>query len=150
MTPPPHLHELEAELMSELWTLGEGTSGQVRDSLNARSPRQRAYTTVLSVLTRLHDKGLLHRRRSGRADIYTPTLTEAEYRVRRAGVGAAFSACYDPPIREAQPNFIEFRHLAEVDGAKQRFAGQEFYGGGGVDKVRDARIGAVLVFDADA
>lgn len=85
MAPPPHLHELEAELMTELWTLGEGTSGQVRESLNARLPRQRAYTTVLSVLTRLHDKGLLHRRRSGRADIYTPTLTEAEYRLRRAG-----------------------------------------------------------------
>jgi predicted transcriptional regulator len=35
----------------------------------------------LSVLSRLHAKGLLDRRRFGRADIYIPALSEAEYRL---------------------------------------------------------------------
>ncbi len=85
MTTPPHLHELEAELMTELWRLGEGTARAVQQGLNARSERQRAYTTVLSVLTRLHVKGLLERRRTGRAHLYVPSLSQAEYRLARAG-----------------------------------------------------------------
>ncbi|MCK9900952.1 BlaI/MecI/CopY family transcriptional regulator [Frankia sp. Cpl3] len=42
-----------------------------------------AYTTVLTILTRMHDKGLLGRRRSGRAHAYSPVTDEAGMAVRR-------------------------------------------------------------------
>jgi len=82
-TPPP-LHELEMLVMAHLWRAGQATVRDTRDALNAGAARNRAYTTVLTVMTRLHAKGLLDRRRRGRSDVYLPTLTPREYRDRRA------------------------------------------------------------------
>lgn len=104
MSQPPALHELEAELMAELWRLGEGTARQVQHDLNAREARQRAYTTILSVLARLYTKGLLERRRHGRADVYVPRMGEAEYRLARAG--AEVSSLVDHFGDEALAHFV--------------------------------------------
>lgn len=63
--------------MDAVWRLGSGTVEQVRGAL---PPRYRgAYTTVQTVLNRLADRGFLARVRSGKAYVYRPKLTEAEY-----------------------------------------------------------------------
>lgn len=87
---PPQLHELEAEIMEEVWRLGEASVRKVLEALNARSSRPRAYTTVMTVMNRLDSKELLSRRREGRSDIYRARLTREEYFEARAGneVGA--------------------------------------------------------------
>ena len=41
VTPPP-LHALEAEIMEEIWRQTEATVHEVRNALNARSPKERA------------------------------------------------------------------------------------------------------------
>ncbi|MGH8905982.1 MAG: BlaI/MecI/CopY family transcriptional regulator [Egibacteraceae bacterium] len=38
-----------------------------------------AYTTVMTLLTRLHRKGLLRRRQEGKAYTYQPQVSDAEY-----------------------------------------------------------------------
>src|SRR3954447_16820296 len=81
---PPPLHDLEAEIMDAVWDLGEATVRQVMELLNERSPKDRAYTTFMTVVHRLDEKGLLVRRRAGKTDYYTPTVTRDEYRERRA------------------------------------------------------------------
>jgi predicted transcriptional regulator len=81
---PPPLHELEAEIMEELWTQGACTVRAVLDALNARSKPERAYTTILTVMQRLHAKELLRRERRGRRDVYVPALSRAEYAEARA------------------------------------------------------------------
>jgi predicted transcriptional regulator len=88
--PPPALHELESEVMEELWSRGAASVRDVLGALNRRSPSERAYTTVLTVMQRLDRKGLLRRTRDGRKDVYAPALTREEYaRARvRAEVGA--------------------------------------------------------------
>ncbi len=63
--------------MSVLWRQGSGTVEQVRSGLPPRS--RGAYTTVQTVLNRLHDRGLLSRRRDGQAFVYKPKLTESEF-----------------------------------------------------------------------
>ncbi len=83
---PPPLHELEAEVMDELWKRGESTVRDVLDALNGRAPQARAYTTVLTVMQRLHAKELLHRRWRGRLHVYSPVLSRAEYAETRAAV----------------------------------------------------------------
>src|ERR1700739_4351931 len=83
--PPPGLHELEAEIMEEVWRQGEATVKRVMDALNRKAKPPRAYTTYMTVMQRLDDKGLLDRTRSGRADTYTPTLSREEYQELRAG-----------------------------------------------------------------
>ena len=82
-TPPP-LHELEAEIMEEVWRLGEATVHDVRDALNGRSPKERAYTTVMTVMGRLHNKGMLERERRGRSDVYLARLDREQYLDARA------------------------------------------------------------------
>ena len=63
------LGELEAAVLSALW--GSAAPLSVRDVL-ARVKRRPAlaYTTVLTVLDRLHDKGLVTREKEGRAFLY--------------------------------------------------------------------------------
>jgi BlaI family transcriptional regulator, penicillinase repressor len=84
-TVPPVLHELEAEIMEEVWRQGETTVKLVMDALNRKAKPPRAYTTYMTVMRRLNDKGLLDRRRTGRRDAYVPTLSREEYQELRAG-----------------------------------------------------------------
>jgi len=81
---PPGLHEFESELMELMWELGECNVRSVLHELNARSPKERKYTTVMTTLARLGKKGLLVRRREGRTDLYKPALTRAAYLEARA------------------------------------------------------------------
>jgi len=59
---------LEREVLAVLVAAGEAlTPAQVRAALGG----EQAYTTVMTVLSRLHDKGLVSREKSGRAYAYT-------------------------------------------------------------------------------
>src|SRR4029079_4311572 len=80
MTERREMGALEHEGLSELWGLGEpATPAVVLDALGS----DLAYTTVMTILTRLWQKGLVTRKRSGRAYAYSPALTEAELTARR-------------------------------------------------------------------
>jgi predicted transcriptional regulator len=58
---------LEQEILAALGAAGEPmTPAQVRDALDGSL----AYTTVMTVLSRLHSKGIVTRRKSGRAYAY--------------------------------------------------------------------------------
>ena len=70
--------------MELVWELGETTVHAVRDELNARSDRERAYTTVMTVMSRLCVKGLLEKERRGRRDRYVATIGRDEYHAARA------------------------------------------------------------------
>jgi predicted transcriptional regulator len=91
---PPPLHELETEVMEEAWRQEECTVRTVLEAINGRSAQKRAYTTILTVMQRLDEKGLLRRsERRGRRDVYVPTLSREEYADARAEtqVGALVS-----------------------------------------------------------
>ena len=61
--------------MAEVWRQArEVTVRDVMDGINERAPRHRAYTTFMTIMGRLASKGLLHRRRGGRADYYVCLL----------------------------------------------------------------------------
>lgn len=81
---PPRLHELEALVMEEVWRQGPATVRSVMDALNRSDEKARAYTTWMTIMVRLHRKGLLDRRREGRADVYAPRLSRDEYLEARA------------------------------------------------------------------
>ena len=75
------LGPLEVAVMEVLWARGESAVRDVVDRLE----RSLAYTTVMTTLDRLFKKGLLDRRKSERAFLYTPRLTRAEWEQKRAG-----------------------------------------------------------------
>lgn len=81
----PPLHELEAEVMEQIWgDPGETTVRAVMEALNGRRDHDRAYTTYMTTMARLADKHLLARRRDGKTDLYSPTVSRTEYFERRA------------------------------------------------------------------
>src|SRR5579862_9792677 len=74
------LAPLELDCMNALWPAGEAT---VRDIQIALAPiRPRAYTTIMTILDRLAQKGVVLRRKSGRAWLYSPNVTDEEARSR--------------------------------------------------------------------
>ena len=83
MVPPP-LHELESEVMEQLWRSGEASVRSVMDALNQRTKKERAYTTYMTIMARLHKKGILVRRREGKTDYYAPAYDRDQYMALRA------------------------------------------------------------------
>lgn len=72
------LGSLESQLMERIWALGEIS---VRD-LHAELAPRLAYTTIMTTLDRLFKKGLLNRRKVGKAFYYAAKLNEQQYRER--------------------------------------------------------------------
>jgi BlaI family penicillinase repressor len=70
------LAPFELDCMNALWPLGEATVKQVQESLMSRRPR--AYTTIMTILDRLAQKGIVSRRKVGRAYMYRASLLAAE------------------------------------------------------------------------
>lgn len=70
------LGDLEAAVMNVIWQRGEATVEEVRGSLER--DRKPAYTTVMTVMSRLAEKGVLQRRKRGRAFLYRAVADQAE------------------------------------------------------------------------
>lgn len=66
--------------MSALWPLGEGTVRDIHQRLCVARPR--AYTTILTIMDRLAQKGIVTRQKVGRAYRYHPSLTREEARLK--------------------------------------------------------------------
>jgi BlaI family transcriptional regulator, penicillinase repressor len=64
--------------MEVVWGVGKLVSvREVVDELNHRRRPELAYTTVMTVMSRLADKGMLARRREGRGYVYEATAEDA-------------------------------------------------------------------------
>lgn len=72
----PHLTEGELRLMNVLWKIGPATVGQVIDALPANPPV--AYSTVLTLLRILENKGYLRHTKQARAFVYQPIIGSKE------------------------------------------------------------------------
>jgi BlaI family transcriptional regulator, penicillinase repressor len=102
--------------MAELWSSGEASVRSVMEALNKRAPKDRAYTTYMTVMARLNRKGLLVRRRDGKSDLYAPAYARDEYmRLRsRAEVEDLVSQYGDVALS----HFAE--QMASLDPARRR------------------------------
>jgi predicted transcriptional regulator len=74
------LGPLEGAVMDRIWKRGPLTVRDVVDEVG-RS-RGLAYTTVMTVMVRLHAKGLLVRKREGKTYVYRAAFTREEHRAR--------------------------------------------------------------------
>lgn len=80
----PSLPDLEAEVMEEVWRRDEATVRDVMDSLNEGAQPRRAYTTYMTIMGRLATKGMLRRRRVGKADVFRAAMPRDRYQQVRA------------------------------------------------------------------
>jgi predicted transcriptional regulator len=77
----PSLGDRELDVMAVLWDRGSGTVAEVRDAL----PDELAYTTVLTILRNLEEKGFLRREAEGRGHRYFPHVERAAAQRRLVG-----------------------------------------------------------------
>lgn len=64
-----HPTPAELEVLQILWTGGPATVRQIMERLDGQRPR--GYTTVMSLMDVMHEKGLLKRKPHGRAFVYS-------------------------------------------------------------------------------
>ena len=74
------LAPLELDCMNALWPRGEATVRDIQQALIATRPR--AYTTIMTILDRLAQKGIVERRKAGRAWVYRANVSEDAARSR--------------------------------------------------------------------
>jgi predicted transcriptional regulator len=74
------LTDVELELMTILWRIGEGNVAQVMAELS--KGRNLAYTSVSTILRILEQKKILETRKEGRSHIYIPLLKKTDYEAK--------------------------------------------------------------------
>jgi predicted transcriptional regulator len=82
----------ELEVLKALWDHGPATVRQVMNRLHGHG-RQVAYTTVLTFLTRLEQKGYVKSDRSDVAYVYRPAVTRAK--VTKSRLRSLIEQLYD-------------------------------------------------------
>jgi predicted transcriptional regulator len=113
---PPPLHELEEAVMDEIWRHDEICVREIMEALNADAATPRAYTTYMTIMSRLDGKGLLNRRREGKTDFYRPVYTRDRYADLRAG--AAIDSVVDQFGEVALAHIA--RQMAQLDPQHRR------------------------------
>lgn len=71
------LGDLEADIMELIWKDNPASVRNIHENL--ANGRTIAYTTVMTVMSRLADKGLLKREQHGRAYLYVPTQNREDF-----------------------------------------------------------------------
>ena len=103
--------------MDDVWSRnGDVAVRDVMEALNQRAEKPRAYTTYMTILGRLHQKGLVKRRREGKTDYYRPAYTREEYADLRARAGV--DSLVDQYGEAALSHFA--RQIAQLDPERRR------------------------------
>src|SRR5262245_21216655 len=116
----------ELEVLKVLWDRGANTVREVMDVLNAERPR--AYTSVMSLLNVMTDKGLLIREPQGRAFVYRPKTDRGRTLKRMVGdlLGQAFEGSTSQLVAhlldQSKPTAAE---LAEIRRAIEQYQSQK-------------------------
>jgi BlaI family transcriptional regulator, penicillinase repressor len=108
----------ELEALKILWERGEITVRDLADAMNASaaSPSDElAYTTVLSLLQVMEQKGFVEHRREGKAYVYLPTIPR-QSTVRRLA-STFLERVFDGAVDEYLVHALESKRLsaAELD-----------------------------------
>ena len=120
MARPKHSHPTPAELevLQYVWDHGPSTVRQVMDQLKGNRPR--GYTSVMSLLNVMYEKGLLKRQPHGRAFLYSARADQARTLKEMVGdlLGRAFdgstSSLVTHLLAQAKPSEDEMRLIREA------------------------------------
>jgi predicted transcriptional regulator len=100
----PTLTEAELRLMEIVWEQGEATVASVVEAVSGSEPL--AYSTVLTTMRILEQKGYLAHRQEGRAFVYKPVVGRGE--ARRSAVRHLLKSFFD-----GSPEMLVLNVIAE-------------------------------------
>jgi BlaI family penicillinase repressor len=111
--------ERELEALKVLWDRCEATVRDIADTINAAAASARdklAYTTVLSLLQVMEQKGLVDHRRDGKAYVYFP-LVERQSTFRQLA-GNFLDKVFDGALAEYLVHALESRRMSDAELAE--------------------------------
>ena len=92
------LGPLEMEVLDVIWEMGQATSREIFEKMRER--KRLGQSTVLTVLRRLSDRGILHRDSGGDVYVYSPVMERWELGGRMIDdvVNRIFGGAVEPVI----------------------------------------------------
>lgn len=108
------LGDRELDVMGVLWETGSGTVAEVRERL----PVVLAYTTVLTILRNLEEKGFVTHETEGRAHRYLPRIAKRE--ARATLVGRLVNKLFHGSAEQLLVHLVRDRQLTADDLARIR------------------------------
>lgn len=109
-----HFPPRELAVMSVLWRLGSATVAEVREHLD----EELAYTSVLSALQTLHDKGYVRHEPEGRAYRYFPTV--AADKAGRSAISRIKDAIFHGSAERMFAQLVSDRKLSREELQRMR------------------------------
>lgn len=109
-----HFPPRELQVMSVLWKLGSATVSEVKDALD----EPLAYTSVLSALQTLEDKGYVHHESEGRAYRYYPSI--AAERAGKSALGRIREAMYQGSVERMFAHLVSDKKLTRAELERMR------------------------------
>ena len=103
------LSDRELDVMAVLWARGSGTVAEVREAL----PDPLAYTTVLTVLRTLEEKGFVGHEEEGKAHRYLPLI--ARERAGRSALTRMVEKLFDGSPELLLTQLVSDRKLSPQD-----------------------------------
>ncbi len=107
--PIPRITEAEWTVMRVFWEKGESSAGDVIEQLKGETDWKPK--TIQTLIRRLHQKGALSHRKSGRGFLYSPAVEESdcEHAASRSFLGSVFGGELAPFLA----NFVERESFSE-------------------------------------
>lgn len=121
------LGDLEADIMERVWRMSEAKVRDIHEAI--AKDRDIAYTTVMTVMSRLSDKGILNKERDGKHFIYTPAITKEEFNRALASsfltgikddLGANALAFFVDSLAESEETLLELEKLIQEKRNQER------------------------------
>ncbi len=105
------LGPLEMEVLDVIWEMGQATSREIFEKMRER--KRLGQSTVLTVLRRLSDRGILHRDAGGDVYVYSPVMERRELGTRMIDdvVNRIFGGAVEPVIS----HLMERRDVKDQD-----------------------------------
>lgn len=130
MARPPavNLTDAEQRIMTVLWERGECSVQDITDALNPE--HSLAYTTVLTTIRIMADKGYVGFRKEGRAHIFRPLITRD--RARRKALRVLVGALFDGSPQSLAQHLVDDEKLSleDIEALRRRFLERQSNEGG--------------------
>jgi len=110
-SPKPTLTEQELEIMKVVWQLETATVRQVYETMLEH--RRIAYTTVMTMMNILEQKGYLKKRQDDRAYVYRPS--QPKNQVIRSMVREFVNRVFNGSAEPLLVHLVEDQHLSAND-----------------------------------
>ena len=107
----PQLTDAEHRIITVLWDRGEASERDVTEALQAE--HDLAYTTVLTTIRIMTDKGYVAFRKEGRAHVYRAVLRRTG--AQRQAIGSLVSSLFDGSPQSLAQHLIEDEKLTLED-----------------------------------